>query len=213
MLGEDLFQQRRAAVIGKADSAHTALRLFPSQKPKAIQPLHLPIGGLPQAMEQVVVEVIHPAALQLFGKIAVIILRTFRQEDGQLGSKLIGRPGMPGSHQFPENSFAGPCLIGIGGVKVAKSMVQEGVNHPFDSLPIHRCPVGGIGIGQPHQPKAQFFHCTNSSLRRELWVTPPTTPIPSMGKLYHLKPSPSIGMPATSPFGRGSCLLQPGALK
>ena len=157
MVGEDAVEDLRLVVEGEAQALDAPGRLLlhaPAEGGQALDGLIAP--GV-QGVEQVVIEVVHAALLQLFGEIGVQLLRAvpaLEVEDGHLGGQGEAVSVVALDDGLLGHPFALPFVVDVGGVKVGEAPVQEGVRHGADLLQVHPGLLLGVAQGQAHQAES-----------------------------------------------------------
>ena len=156
--GEDLVQEGGAVMEGEAHLLDDALGLFLAQPGKAVELLDGGPGAGVDVVQQVVVEVIHPAVFQLLLEDAVPVLKGLEGGKRQLGGQGEAVPGVPGHQRLADGLLAGAAVVDIGGIEVGEALLEEAVHHRFKLGHIDAGDIARIGEGQTHTAKTEFFH-------------------------------------------------------
>ena len=158
MGGEDLLQQLRGVVEGKADALGFAgtLKLLQKFKLILLAGEAVMIAALP--VEHIGVKIIHTAALSRFFKIAEAVLIAFRHIAGQLGGQFKCLSGIAGGEGLADGDLAFTVQIGVGSIE-APSAGGDKIIHHF----IQHFIVDGITfVGQPQESETQLVHNCSS---------------------------------------------------
>ena len=158
VLCQDLVQQLRRVVEGKARVLDEPLRLLVQQPVEAVKLLVLGVTARLDAVQEVVVEVARAGLLELLVEDAVAIL-----EGVEEGAVELGRQGEALARVAVDNGGFGGLLtleavIHDGGVKVGEASADEEVHHLLELFDIDARVVVGVEKGQAHQAEAEFFH-------------------------------------------------------
>ena len=160
VLGEHLLQQLGGAVEGEARLTDVPFRLLLLDKGEAVQPLGDLVVLVVDAVEQIVVEKLHAAALELELEHVGLLLGggLFQLGQGQLGGQGEGVPGVPLHQAAVHRLLTGASVVEVGGVKVGKAPLQKQVHHLAHLGEVDGSVVLGIQKGEAHTAKTKFFH-------------------------------------------------------
>ena len=156
VLRQDLVQDLRRVVEGEAQTAEFPGRLLLPEEGEAAQPLGRLVGILVDIVEEVPVEIVHAALLELLVEDPrLVLLRpVLEQDQGQLVRQSKALPRVPVYQAVPDNALALLVVVHIGGVEVGEPPLQEGVHHFADLLHVHHALDLGVQHGQAHHAKA-----------------------------------------------------------
>ena len=103
-------------------------------------------------MHQVEVEILHSAGFQLALKQRPDLLLALEVVVGQLVGQHIAFPGMAGGQASADGRLALAVQVAVGGVKIVKTRLQEGIHHAGKLLPVHLA----VLHGQAHTAEAEI---------------------------------------------------------
>ena len=152
VVGEDLVQHGGLVVEGHAHVAHLSLgfQLLHCLKSAAGREFFVIVGV--QCVEQVVVEILHAAGVQLGLQKGADVRLGLETAVGQLVGQRVGAAGMPLHQRGADGGLAFAVQIGVGGVKIGEAPFQKQVHHLAELGVVH---FAVFQHGQAHTAKAQ----------------------------------------------------------
>ena len=157
VFGQHAVQQLGVVVEREADVPHQALGLFLLQPGKAVQlGVDLVVVGA-DVVQQVIVKILDAGLAALLVKDAVAVLFGFQEPGVQLVRQREAVARVAADQRVFDGALALEAAVHPGGVKVGKAARQESVDHLLELLDVDAGVHIGVGQGQAHQAKAQFF--------------------------------------------------------
>ena len=162
MRRQNLVEQLRRVVVGKANVLRFALCLLLLDKAEGTDLFCVLIVLAVNAVEPVIVEVVHTAARKLLVKDTLQLVRAGLAAQRQLvrDRERIARIAL--DDQLPERRFALAAMVHIGRVKIGKPGGQIRVEHLFSGLHIDYPLSVRLDLRQAHRAESQFLHISCS---------------------------------------------------
>ena len=113
-------------------------------------------------MQQVEIEIVYAAMLQLLLKNRLHIRRILKIPQRQLGRQLKGAPGVPPHQRLPHGLFAVIAVVGVGGIEIGKALLQKRIEKLLDERKVEGGRILPVQQRQTHTPKAQRFLFKNT---------------------------------------------------
>ena len=125
------------------------------------------VAALLDAVKQVVVEVASAGLLELLVKDLVAILKAIEEAVMELGGQRKALARIAIDEGLLGNALACKAVVHPGGIKVGEALGHKQVDHLLDLLNVDRRTVGGVGLRQTHEAKAELL-CRNKIHRSPL---------------------------------------------
>ena len=182
VVGQDSVEHRRGIVEGKADLFGLAFSLELLNEFKAAQLGGQVVGFAPQIVQQVVVKVLDPAALELLLKVHGVFFGFGDLENRHFVGQQEAVARVTLDQALTHRLFAVLLMIREGGVDISEAFGQEAVKHGIERLIVN---VGDVLIEQrqAHAAKAELFQI----FHRNLSFGWPARRVPAILRvLYHI---------------------------